>query len=200
VGGVQPIQTDVRFIAATNRNLRDEISAGTFREDLYYRLKVVYIRIPPLRERTEDIPLLVQHFLKKHETTVGKHVSRVTPDALEILQGYKWFGNVRELENVIMQAMIFSQSDTITSEALPSEIVQSVEKNSNRIPQTKEELQREKQLRYQKINAQLEYAFLKNILQKARGNVSEAARITGYDRRQIQNLLKKYSLNPANFK
>ncbi len=200
VGGVQPIQTDVRFIAATNRNLREEISAGTFREDLYYRLKVVYIRIPPLRERTEDIPLLVQHFLKKHEEAVGKHISHVTPDALEILKEYKWFGNVRELENVIMQAMIFAQGDTITSDVLPSEIVQSVEENSNQIPQTKEELQREKQLRYQKINAQLEYAFLKNALQKTHGNVSEAARITGYDRRQIQNLLKKYSINPANFK
>lgn len=200
VGGVQPIQTDIRFIAATNRNLRDEIKAGTFREDLYYRLKVVYIRIPPLRERPEDIPLLIQHFLKKHEKTIGKQITRVTPEALEILQNYEWFGNVRELENVIMQAMIFASGDAITPDVLPREIVHSVEIISNWIPQTKEELQKEKRLRYHEIDSELEYAFLKNILKKTRGNVSESARQTGYDRRQIQNLLKKYHLNPENFK
>ena len=200
VGGVQPIQTDLRFIAATNRNLKEEIQKGSFREDLYYRLKVVYIRIPPLRERPEDIPLLIQHFLKKHEPTVGKHINHVTTEALEILQHYEWFGNVRELENVIMQAMIFASGDTITPDVLPREIVHSVEMISNWIPQTKEELQKEKRLRYQEIDSELEYAFLKNTLQKTHGNVSEAARQTNYDRRQIQNLLKKYHLNPESFK
>ena len=200
VGGIQPIQTDIRFIAATNRNLQEEIKNGNFREDLYYRLKVVYIRIPPLRERREDIPLLIQHFLKKHKKDMGKNIRDVDQKALEILQNYEWYGNVRELENVIMQTMIFTHGDTITPNALPKEIVNSVETTQNTVPQTKEELQREKHLRYQQINSELEYTFLKNILRRTAGNISAAARLSGYDRRQIQNLLKKYQINPENFR
>ena len=200
VGGLRPIQTDVRFIAATNRNLKEEIRAGNFRQDLYYRLKVVYLRIPPLRERREDIPLLVQHFLKKHEKTVGKTIESVDPRALELLQKYDWFGNVRELENVIMQAMIFSRGPVLTVDALPQEIVKAVERDSEWVPRTKEELQHARKLRYAEVDSELEYAFLKRALLETGGNISEAARRTGYDRRQIQNLLKKYHLEPERFK
>ena len=199
VGGLHPIQTDIRFIAATNRNLKEEIKNGNFREDLYYRLKVVYLRIPPLRERREDIPLLIQHFLKKHEKSVGKRIKSVDPQAIEILQNYDWFGNVRELENVIMQAMIFARGHVLDASALPPEIVDVVEKESNWVPRTKDELQHTRKLRYAQVDSELEYAFLKHALQETHGNISEAARRTGYDRRQIQNLLKKYQLDAQNF-
>lgn len=200
VGGVQPIQTDIRIIAATNKNLQQEVKKGDFREDLYYRLKVVYIRIPPLRERKGDIPLLIQHFLKKHKKTIGKSILKVDQKAMGIFQGYEWPGNVRELENYVIQAMIFTHRDTITPDVLPKEIIKVQKTITNLIPQTKKELQREKRIRYQKIDSQLEYNFLKDALERAGGNISEAARRTGYDRRQIQNLLKKYHLSPDNFK
>jgi len=200
VGGIQPIQTDIRFIAATNRNLKEEIEAGNFREDLYYRLKVVYLRIPPLRERREDIPLLVHHFLKKHEKAIGKTITSIDERTIDLLQKYDWFGNVRELENVILQAMIFTKGSVLTPEALPQEIVKTVERESDWVPRTKDELQQARKFRHSKIDSELEYAFLKHALQESHGNISESARKTGYDRRQIQNLLKKYHLNPENFK
>jgi len=116
VGGTVPIKVDVRVIAATNKNLRDEVAAGRFREDLYYRLNVIEIHMPPLRDRKEDIPALVAHFLNKHRYSPTTPPARISPEALEMLQHYDWPGNVRELENIIERAVVISRGGVITSQ------------------------------------------------------------------------------------
>ena len=118
VGGTRSIAVDVRLVAATNQNLPDRIREGAFREDLYYRLNVVPIEVPPLRERREDIPLLVAHFLLKYNAEIGKKVSSVHPSAMELLTTYSWAGNVRELENAIERAVVLAQGNEITPEDL----------------------------------------------------------------------------------
>ncbi|SFB05327.1 sigma 54-interacting transcriptional regulator [Selenomonas ruminantium] len=122
VGGEETVHVDVRIIAATNRHLEDMVKDGTFRDDLYYRLNVIPIILPPLRDRIDDIPLLVEHFIEKVSVSTGKTVRSITPEAMDILMRYKWLGNVRELENVIERVITLMDSDTITVAALPSYI------------------------------------------------------------------------------
>ncbi len=203
VGGTKIIKTDIRFIAATNRDLEAEIEKGNFREDLYYRLKVVQIRIPPLRERKEDIPLLVHHFLEKHSDDVGKKVSKISPDVIEVLQQYDWPGNVRELENLIIHSMLFAKNDILTVDSLPAEFLNKLQKkklNLNTVPTTKEELQALKKQFYEKIDRDLEYSFLINILMETKGSVAKAAEITHYNRRQLYNLIQKYDIDLKKFR
>ena len=119
VGATVPIHVDVRIIAASNRDLMAEVEAGRFREDLYYRINVVGIDIPPLRERREDIPDLIQHFIKVHNAELNKNVKGVAPNTLGILSSLIWKGNVRELDNIIERAMILCDSDLILPEHLP---------------------------------------------------------------------------------
>jgi two-component system nitrogen regulation response regulator GlnG len=121
VGGRVPIRTDVRIVAATNRDLRQLIAQGLFREDLYYRLNVVPLRLPPLRERGEDLPDLVRHFLRKAEDD-GLPAKRLDPEALEVLRAYRWPGNVRELENLIRRLAVLHAGETITAAAISSEL------------------------------------------------------------------------------
>ena len=115
VGSTTPVNTDLRLIAATNRELLREIKEDHFREDLYYRLNVVGIHLPPLQERKDDIPLLIEHFTKKYNTEMGKHCVGVSDDAMRLLMGYEWRGNIRELENVIERSVIFAENDVIES-------------------------------------------------------------------------------------
>jgi len=121
VGGTEDIKVDVRVIAATNRSLEQAVAAGQFREDLYYRLKVIGITVPPLRERKEDIPLLCQHFLEKFAKRSNRPVPQIRKDAMEILKSHPWRGNVRELENVMERAVALEASPEITPESLPFE-------------------------------------------------------------------------------
>ncbi len=195
VGGTIFLQSAARVVAATNRNLKDDVESGRFRKDLYYRLKVVYLHVPPLRERKEDISLLVQHFISKHGDTAKKSITGIDPDAVEILRRHSWSGNVRELENVILQAMIFARGGQITIDSLPAEIRESVGPLTEHVPATKEELQKEKLGRTEKVLMDLERQFLLNLIEKSGGNISEAARTSGYDRRQIQNLVKKHGID-----
>ena len=123
LGGTRPVRVDIRLIAATNQDLRARIREGAFREDLYYRLNVVEIRVPPLRERTEDIPLLVDHFLRKYNKELNKNYRGATPEALRILMNYSWRGNVRELENVIERGMILGSPPYLRPENLPSNLL-----------------------------------------------------------------------------
>jgi len=122
VGGEETIKVDVRVIAATNRNLEEMVKKGEFREDLYYRLNVIPIILPPLRERVDDIPLLVEHFIEKISAESGKAVRGITPEAMDLLMHYRWPGNVRELENVMERVITLMDSETITVSALPSYI------------------------------------------------------------------------------
>jgi DNA-binding NtrC family response regulator len=122
VGGEKQVDLDVRVIAATNKDLERKVQEGSFREDLYYRLSVVILQMPPLRDRKDDIPLLAEHFLKKF--SAGSTV-RIAPDALALLISYGWPGNVRELENVIERASVLRRSETITREDLPEKLSRS---------------------------------------------------------------------------
>jgi DNA-binding NtrC family response regulator len=122
VGGIKPITVDVRLIAASNRDLRKEIAAGRFREDLFYRLNVMPIHLPPLRERRTDIPLLAEHFLRIHAARFRKPVTQLSPDALEALVNYAWPGNIRELENVVERCVLLSDGDTIRLRDLAPEV------------------------------------------------------------------------------
>jgi len=119
VGATKPKNADIRFVAATNKNLEREVAEGRFREDLYYRLNVINIPLPPLRDRKEDIEPLVLHFIKKYSYRMKKRVTGVTPEALTLLMGYDWPGNIRELENVIERAVILARSESITGKELP---------------------------------------------------------------------------------
>ena len=122
VGGTRPIQTDVRFVAATNRDLRAAVRDGLFRLDLYYRLDVVSVTLPPLRERAGDVPALAQHFLERYRRELKRELHGITPEALSCLRRYAWPGNVRELENVIERAAVLADGPDVTPRDLPAEI------------------------------------------------------------------------------
>ena len=198
VGGTQFFNTNARIIAATNRNLNKEIENKRFRSDLYYRLKVVYLHVPPLREHKEDIPLLVQSFTEKHNrlNKYGHKTIKLTDEALDNLRSYNWPGNIRELENIIQQSIIFAKEGIISADMLPQEI----RKNTVKQSLTKEELQDEKNRHTKNIIRDIEYSFLKRIFSKTKGNITQAAELSGYNRRQIQNLTKKHGINTENFK
>ncbi len=123
LGESKTVKIDVRIITATARNLGDMVNKGLFREDLYYRINVLTIEVPPLRERREDIPLLVEHFINKYNTRLGLAIEEVHPDCLQHLMNYNWPGNVRELENVIERSMVLAEENTLTSEILPPELL-----------------------------------------------------------------------------
>ena len=130
VGGKIAIKLDVRLIAATNRDLNQAIEKGIFRNDLYFRIKVVTLHVPPLRERKEDIPLLVSHFVQQFSSEHHKTISQVSPDAMEILVKYPWPGNVRELKNLIENLVIFSTGNSLNLEDLPEDMRSKIDKQS----------------------------------------------------------------------
>jgi two-component system response regulator GlrR len=181
VGADRPTKIDVRIIAATNKDLEQLVKAGTFREDLYYRIQVVALNIPPLRERRDDIPPLAQHFLKASVKRMNKAVRGFLPDAMQKLMLHSWPGNVRELENVIENAVIMSPQDMITADLLPT-ISQSVDNQVKPLTEAREEFERR---------------YLKEALQLTGGNISRAAQIAGRYRADFYKLLKKYGLHPA---
>ncbi len=187
VGGTNDIKVDVRIISATNKDLKEEIEAGRFREDLYYRLNVVPLKIPPLRERKEDIPLLVNHFLKKLSASSKK----VAPEAMKIMMDYQWKGNVRELENVIERIVLLSDKEEIVPADLPSEMkTHPVErKNTKEIPELTDE-----GVDVEKIIEDIEKRYLLEALEKARGVKMEAAKLLNLSFRSFRHRLQKYGI------
>jgi DNA-binding NtrC family response regulator len=179
VGATRPIPVDVRIIAATNLNLADEVKAKRFRDDLYYRLNVVEIRLPPLRERREDIPLLVDAFLKKCGDARRKEVKGVSEAALAMLMDYAWPGNVRELENVIERAVTLSRSEKIVPEDLPPAVQGS--RGDRRV--LDEAAERTLSL------AAMEKEYILKILDKMGGNKYQAAQALGIDRKTLYRKL-----------
>jgi DNA-binding NtrC family response regulator len=183
IGGAQPIKVDVRFIAATNRDLLKACKEGSFREDLYYRLNVIHIELPPLRNRKEDIPSLVNFFIKKHSSKRKDiYIKGITEEALNLLMNYSFPGNVRELENIIERAIAFTNSSEITVKDLPSYLI----KNSN----NKKTMQGS--LREAVDNFEKELIW--SALQKSRGNISKAAEFLGIHRQQLQRKLKQFKI------
>ncbi|RMF89342.1 MAG: sigma-54-dependent Fis family transcriptional regulator [Nitrospinota bacterium] len=182
IGATQARQVDVRIIAATNRDLLTEVEQGRFREDLYYRLNVLPLHIPPLRERPEDIPLLATHFLRKYAERNGKAVQGISEPALKLLLDYPWPGNVRELENVIERAVILGQYERITPADLPEMLTArrpeyALLERGKRQRLTLEELERE---------------YILQVLEEVKGNKQKAAERLGIDRKTLYRRLEQY--------
>jgi DNA-binding NtrC family response regulator len=195
VGGTEQIEVDVRVIAATNRSLLRLVKQGKFREDLYYRLNVVRIDLPPLRERTEDIPLLATHFTQKY-TPPGEPPKHISPAAMQLLVNYRWPGNIRELENVIERACVTTRDNLIDVVNLPPEL-------SNPVPDKSPfhvSLDRPLPDQLREATMNIEQQYLRRALKKARGNVVRAAKICGLSRRSVTAKIAEYGIDRTEFK
>jgi len=188
VGGTRTIKIDVRVIAATNRDLKKAIEEGSFREDLYYRLNVVPITLPPLRQRREDIPLLVEHFIAKYNREFARRVKGFSAGATAALYQYDWPGNVRELENVIERAVALAQSETISLRELPLEIsilggdvIEDIQKAG---------------LTLREARSHFERQYILSILERVQWNQTEAARVLGLHRNTLAWKLQRLRIDP----
>ena len=184
LGGVKEIKFNVRFIVASNKDLEEEVKKGNFRADMFYRLHVIPIRIPPLRERRESIPFLANHFLNIYLKKTKKKIKGFSQEALQKLMTYSWEGNVRELENVVEYAVAMSTQDVIKGDLI--------------LRFKNHEQSRLKQFKVAKEDFEKNY--LIQILELTRGNISEAAKVAGKYRADIYELLKKYNINPSGFR
>ncbi len=179
VGDSKPLRVDVRVIAATNKDLEEKVKRGEFREDLYYRLKVVELSLPPLRDRKEDIPLLVEHYLKQFNAKFHKQIDAVSAEVEKIFMNYPWPGNVRELKHALEHAFILCRADTITAELLPSHLTASREAGDASRGATGN------------VDAQ---AILR-ALEKTAWNKAKAARLLGMDRKTLYRNIEKYHIS-----
>jgi len=182
VGGTEPVKVDVRFIAATNRNPSEAIASGAFRQDLYYRLNVVTLTLPPLAERKGDIPMLAHFFLRKHAERTGKKVDAIAPEVLALLSGYAFPGNVRELENVIERGVALAKASVLELAHLPEDLRRArpgaFKREGERIPSLDDQ----------------EKAYIRWVLEEVGGNRSRAAAVLGIDRVSLWRKLKRYGL------
>ncbi len=196
VGGENVIKTDVRIIAATNTNLKKMCDNGTFRNDLYYRLNVFPIEVPPLRDRVEDIPILVENFLKRLNKSNPKHISDIHPDVLDAFEAYPWPGNIRELENLIERAYILETSSILTPKSFPIELFSDQTKKNKHVIDTTYTL---KEVRKHEIE-RIERHYLTELLSKNRGKIKPTAQAAGISERQLHKLLTRYSILKEDFK
>jgi len=182
VGGTEPLKIDVRFIAATNRDIQDSIKTGHFRQDLFFRLNVISLHIPPLLERRDDIPLLSFFFLKKYAAVMKKDVTGISEDAMSLLMNYGFPGNVRELENIIERGVALANGDTLEMAHLPEDLralnIRTFRKKEGKIPSLEEQ----------------ELAYIKWVLGEVGSNKTLAAQILGIDRVSLWRKLKRYGL------
>jgi DNA-binding NtrC family response regulator len=192
VGGTTDIKVDVRFIAATNRDLRVAVQEGAFREDLYYRLQVVVIDLPPLRERMQDMGLFITAFIEEFNQTMGKNIEKVSDEALEPMKRYHWPGNIRELRNVIERGLVLCDGREIQLAHLPAELS---DKSSAAIGQTMPAELPPEGVNLEDMVSQLERRLIEEALAKTRGNQSEAAEILSISRDQLRYRLEKYGLS-----
>ncbi len=197
VGGIKTIKVDVRLVTATNRDLQKEVASGNFREDLFYRLNVVPIHLPPLRERRTDIPLLVEHFVAKFNERLKKSIVEVEADALDRLTSYHWPGNIRELENVLERTMLFCSGSSIRAADLPPELQMAVTPSTiatttapapagGRATSLKEIVRQETE--------RVERELIMRALDETGGNVTQAARKLKISRKSLQNKMKEFGL------
>jgi DNA-binding NtrC family response regulator len=198
VGGTESIRVDVRIVAATHKRLEDEVRAGRFRPDLFYRLNVIRLELPPLRERTEDIPLLATHFLEKYRAIRTAPVTEIDAEAMQALLQYHWPGNVRELENAIKSAVAFAEGSIIRRENLPETVAPRLPRRGHgsslididrRLPELTDDL-----------IGQVEREYFVRILSEYFGNVARCARHSGLSRRSVAQKLHKYGLERLDFK
>ncbi|MBI3399315.1 MAG: sigma-54-dependent Fis family transcriptional regulator [Deltaproteobacteria bacterium] len=186
VGGIRDMHVDVRVVAATNKNLASMVREKSFREDLYYRLKVMVIDIPPLRERREDVMPLAEYFIRLNSKSFGEGIKKLSTECRDILLKYSWPGNVRELKNIIERAMILAHTDRILPEHLPRELVDEISisvpsyHETNPVNTTLEEVEK---------------AHVMRVVNSVKGNISQASRILGIARQHLRKKLQKYSLS-----
>jgi two-component system, NtrC family, response regulator AtoC len=190
VGSATPRKVDTRIVAATNRDLEQEVREGRFRQDLFYRLWKFPVRVPPLRERQEDIPQLAGYFLARYSSELNKRVREFSADALRLLAQYHWPGNVRELQNVVERAVIVANSDTISPEHL---LLGTSQKSS--VPGAEPYFTSE----WQEAKAEFERAYLIHRLRESGGNISEAARAAGMDRRNFRDKLQALGITAEQY-
>jgi two-component system response regulator HydG len=176
IGSSQSLDVDFRLISATRRDLEEAIDRGTFRRDFFYRVNVISIRIPPLRERKNDIPLLIEHFLEKYSHETTKHVDHITPEAQTLLLDYDWPGNVRELENVIERAVVLSKSRTLEKKDFAFLQPMSLPEPSQRSLKAREK------------------AYIQAVLLETDWNVTKAAAILDINRVTLHKKIKRYQL------
>jgi transcriptional regulator with PAS, ATPase and Fis domain len=191
IGGTEPIKVDICIITATNKNLEEEIKKGNFKEDLYYRLNVIPLTLPPLRARKDDIPLLAEYFLNKFSKEYNAEPEQITPRAMSALRRYDWPGNVRQLENVLRQVFVLGEGNLIDLNDLPPEI--------SKQPQGPAELYieiPEGGVSLEEIEQQYLFAALK----QTKGNVTKAAELLGISRRQLQGRMKNHNIARDEFK
>ena len=198
VGGTESVRVDVRIVAATHRILEEEVKKGRFRADLFYRLNVIRIDLPPLRERTEDIPLLAMHFLEKHHPHKGKPVIEMATDAMQALLVHTWPGNVRELENAIKAGIALADGSILHRDDLP----ESVAPRLSPLPRSSSLLDVERSLPdlTGDLIGQVEREYFVRLLLQYKGNVARCARHSGLSRRSVTQKLQKYGLERAEFK
>lgn len=189
IGDTRPTQVDVRILSATNADLKEAVKAGTFREDLYYRLNVVNIHLPPLRERKPDIALLADHFIREQNERFATQIKGLSPEALEVATDFSWPGNIRQLRNALEGALAMESGEYITLPTLAQFI--EVDETAPRERGTEED--------YSSALAQFEISYLEELLRKAQGNVEEAARLAGMNMATIYRKLKKYNIRKEDY-
>ena len=189
-GGVRPIKVDVRLIAATNRDLAAQVASGAFREDLYYRLNVVAITVPPLRDRRDDIPILVEAFIAEFAAANQKKITGIAPDALDALSAYEWPGNVRELRNTLESLVVFAQAPQITLDMLPAQFKAAAEVPGQERPGSL-------LLPPGTSLQEAERLLIEETLRKTESNVSQAATRLGISRRTLHRKINEFGIRPA---
>jgi two-component system response regulator GlrR len=200
IGSETPVQVNVRVIVATNKDLENEVKQGNFREDLFYRIHVIPIRLPPLKDRPGDIPYLADYFLKRHCQRVNKVIQGFTPQAVTKLMQYHWPGNVRELENTIEYAVVMSQQDVITEDLVlqPKASSNGAVRELGVMRNVLAQIGPSKSLK--EARAEFERAYLIDLLERHGGSVSQAAQVAGKYRADFYDLLKKHDIKIADFK
>ena len=190
VGGLEELQADIRVIAATNQDLTKAVAEGRFREDLYYRINVIPIVLPPLRDRREDIPFIAEHFLAKYAEQMGKEVTAISRGAMELLGQYDWPGNIRELENVIERAVALEGTPTILPESLPPNLRQV----KARVEQPSSETLPAAGFDLEAHVKEIERGYIAQALERAGGVQVKAAELLGMSFRSFRYYVKKYNL------
>ena len=192
VGGKEWIPVDVRVVAATNRDLADLVSKRAFRQDLYYRLNVVTLHLPPLRERVADIPALARHFLLRYSHEHGKTVTAITDEAMALLIAYSWPGNIRELENTIERAVALAPQAILSPDDLPREVRQGL------VPTVETDLSSAEASFFAKNPTleEVEKRYVEHVLHQTQGNIVRAAKILDIDRRSLYRMLERFKVKP----
>ena len=190
VGDTRTMKVDVRVIAATARNMNEAVQQGSFRKDLFYRLNVVPLHLPPLRERREDVALLIRHFLKKYTQEMGKEIHNIAPEVMKLLLEYEWKGNVRELENILERAIVMTEEDTITTEYLPEELFDTQTQIILKIPESRILLKDV----LKEVNEISERILISRALKQTENNRTQAAKLLQISHRALMYKLKEYQL------